>query len=83
MFAFPSMLVPAAEAAGMKVPPDPDKFDRNKYVHFAVFCTLRLCRPMQMGEHWENAKIIAAVHENDLKLMTLQDFLQLGLRWQS
>lgn len=81
MFIFPSMLVPAAEKAGMKVPPKPDDFKTAEFPHFRVFCQLQLCRPMQPGEHWENAKIIAAIPEKELKTLRLQGFLKKGLRY--
>jgi hypothetical protein len=82
MMAFPSMLINAAEKAAMKVPPDADDFLAKDYPHFAVFCALQLNRPVHHGEHWENAKIIAAVHEDKIMTNTLEDFLALGLRWQ-
>ena len=82
MMLFPSMLVPAAELAGIKVPENPDDFDKNQFPHFAVFCTLQLARPMQSGEHWENAEIIAKITEQDVKTKDLEFFLGKGLRWQ-
>ena len=83
MMAFPSMLESAAKQAGMSVPPEPDDdFDIEKFPHFHVFCLLQPCRPIQWGEHWENAKIIAAIPAKKLKTMTLEDFLAKGLRWQ-
>lgn len=60
MMAFPSMLVEAAEKAGMEVPENPDGGDfQETHPHFHVFCTLQLGRPINWGEHWENAEIIA------------------------
>lgn len=83
MFAFPGMLVPAAEKAGMKVPPDADNYEPNEFPHFAVFCILQLGRRMVMGEHWENAKIIAAMSEEEVKTACLEDFLAKGLSWST
>jgi hypothetical protein len=82
MIAFPAMLVDAAERAGMKVPPDPDAFDKSEFPHFACFCTLQLCRPTQHGEHWENAKVIARVPDAEITKLSLEDFLARGLRYQ-
>lgn len=89
MIAFEGMLVEAAEQAGIKVPPeelldaDPGEgFDPMEYPHFHVFCALQLCRPIQWGEHWDNAKIIAAIPEERLTEMVLQDFLELGFHYQ-
>lgn len=84
MMAFPSMIAGAAKRAGMKVPDDPDgEYSREEFPHFWVFCTLQLCRPMQPGEHWENAEIIAAIPEDELKTMTLNDFFDKGLRYST
>lgn len=83
MFAFPSMLTRAAEQAGMKAPSDEDadsdNFNKEDYPHFWVFCLLQLNRPMQPGEHWDNAKVIAEIPEDKLKSMTPVDFVQAGV----
>ena len=84
MLIHPSMLFSAADEAGMKRPSSIDDdadepFDRNEYPHFAVFCALQLCRPMQPGEHWENAKIIAEMTENQVKNLTYPRAQELGL----
>jgi len=88
MMAFESMLVDAATEAGMKVPPESlldtePSFDKNEYPYFFVFCQLQLGRPIQWGEHWENAKIIASVPLEKLKSMLLEDYLALGLNYTS
>lgn len=87
MMVYPSMLISAAEQAGMKCPTieelgKKEKVDKNKYPHFSVFCTLQLGRSIQWGEQFENAKIIAAFSEEELKKATLEDFLKKGLHWQ-
>lgn len=82
MMAFPDMLVGAAEKAGMKVPPNPDDFDPKEYPHFQVFCNAQLCRRMSnMGEHWGNAKIIAAISDEDIFKVSLADLLEMGLSY--
>jgi hypothetical protein len=81
MLAFPSMLVSAAENAGMTVPPDPDVFDADAFPHFQVFCLTQLCRSCEPGEHWDNAKVIASIE--DIKSATLMDLIAAGLRWRS
>ena len=82
MMAFPGMLIGAAKEAGMKAPKDPDNFDRDKYPHFFVFCKVQLCRPMQFGEHFENARLIASIDDDNIRRMTLTQLLALGLRYQ-
>ena len=79
MLAFPGMLVSAAEKAGMKVPKNPDNFDMELYPHFQILCTSQLCRPMVHGEHWENAKIIAKIPEDEIMIITFKDLRELGV----
>jgi hypothetical protein len=85
MMGFEGMLVDAAIAAGMKVPPDPDNtpYRKEDFPHFWVFCRLQLNRAIQWGEHWENAKVIANIPEEKLKTMTLEHFIAEGLRIQT
>jgi hypothetical protein len=81
MIVFESLLMKPASDAGMKVPDDPDKgFSAHEFPHFQVFCTLQLARPMSSpSQHWENAKIIAAVPEDKIRTMKLDDFVALGV----
>lgn len=75
MLAFPSMIIEAAREARMKVPDiggAEDEFDAEEFPHFAVFCNVQLCRPMQWGEHWENVKIIAKIPNDKIKNTTLE-----------
>lgn len=82
MIAFPCMLAPAAEEAGMPVPPDPNNFDPAEYPHFHCFCILQLARPMHSpSEHWRNAELIAGIPADRLVTMTLADFLAAGLEY--
>jgi hypothetical protein len=85
MLVYPSMIAEAARAAGMKVPDEPDtgSWDPNDYPHFYVFCGVQLYRPIAWGEHWENAKVVAAVRESDLRVITLEELIGRGLRYQS
>jgi hypothetical protein len=76
------MLVDAAKQAGMKVPEDPDKFQevKDEYPHFCVFCLIQLGKPMSyMGEHWENAKVIAEISDEKIKQITFAELQDLGL----
>lgn len=83
MIIFPSLLVAAAEKAGMKIPPDPyENYDRDEFPHFYVYCALQLGRAIRWGEHWDNAKVIAAIDSEKLKKMTLDDFIAAGLEYQ-
>ena len=80
MFAFPTMIVIPAEKAGMKVPPNPDDFDRDIYPHFSVFCAVQLHRELvYWGEAWDNANIIVRLSDVEIRSMTLSDLISIGL----
>lgn len=85
MIVFPGMLVDAAVQAGIKVPDDVDSidnmtFDTMEYPHFLVFCIVQLARPVAYhGEHWDNAKVIARVPEDRIRLVTIEDLINDGL----
>lgn len=82
MIIYPSMLIDAAEKAGMRVPKNPDEgFDTKKFAHFNIFCTVQLCRPVRWGEHWDNAKVVARIPNENLDKVTLQDLLNDGLEF--
>lgn len=84
MMTFPGMIAEAAQRAGMKTPPDPDdKWNPDEFPHFQIFCNIQLARPITWGEHWHNAKVIAAIPENKLKTITLDDLIAKGLQFTS
>lgn len=72
MIALSLALVSAAENAGIDIPDNPDDFDKNEYPYFHLFCCAQLGQPMPyMGCHWENAKIIAGLKKEEIKLLHL------------
>lgn len=75
MMVYPGMLVGAAEDAGMKVPPDTENYDPKEYPHFDLFCLLQLARPMQWGEQFDNAKILAEIPIEELRKMTVKQLV--------
>lgn len=81
MIAFPSMLEQAATDAGIPVPPnsDTDDYDLEAFPRFYLFCVAQLGRPMvSPGAHWENAKVIAALPEDQIKSITYEQLLEKG-----
>lgn len=91
MIVFPGMLIAPAAEAGMPHPDfDVDAIDSDDewqervvkpYPHFAVFCHVQLCRAMTgPTEHWENAKIIAAIPDDEIRTMTFSDLAEAGVR---
>lgn len=81
MMVYPSMLIEASKQAGIKVPPDPDNFNKDEYPHFHIFCMVQLARPVRWGEHWENAKVVARIPETKLKTITLEELVSDGLEY--
>lgn len=80
MLAFPGMLVPHSESAGMKVPKDPENFNANDYPHFYVYLEWQIGRPIiRNTSHWDNAKIIANIPEDKIKLITYGELVNLGV----
>jgi hypothetical protein len=79
MLAFPGMLTEPAKRAGIKVPPNPEDYDKNKYPHFAVFCSMQLGRRMSSAtSHWENAKVIASIPDDKIRVVTAENILGMG-----
>ena len=65
----------------MKVPGNPDDFPKEDYPHFQVFCIVQLERSCRLGEHFGNAKIIAAVPYDEIRLVTLVNLPAKGLMY--
>ena len=80
MLAFPFMLKPAAEKAGIDVPPDVENFNKRKYPHWSVFVALQLGCSMCPGEHFNNAKVIALFSKKEIKRATLKDIINRGYK---
>jgi hypothetical protein len=79
MIAFPGMLVKPAEKAGMKVPDDPDNFSPGDFVHFTVFCNMQIGASMPYPSCvWDNAEVLAAIPEDELKTMLWCDIVARG-----
>ena len=79
MLAFPTMITQAAADAGIAVPADPDHFETEEFPRFYLFCCAQLGRPMQdPGAHWANAKVIAAIPEDEIKTVTFEALIEKG-----
>lgn len=79
MLAFPSMLEHPAKAAEIPVPPNLDDFEPAEFPRFHIFCQLQLARPMlSPGEHWENAKVIGGLTDEQALTITLEEIRALG-----
>jgi len=84
MLAFPSMIVPAAEKAGIKLPDNPDDlegYNPEEYIHWHAFTLMQLGASMPYPSvHFDNAEVIAKISEEDLKNFTYQDLIDAGFQ---
>lgn len=83
MIAFDFMLIPAAKEAGMKTPSEEQierqNFDKAEYPHWHVYCMLQLGRRMPSAQsHFENAQIIAAIPDNQIRMVNFSDIENRG-----
>lgn len=78
MLMTPTLLIDASEQAGIKVPKDVYDFPVVDFPHFDVFCKLQLNRPCTLGEHWDNAKVIAQFSEEEIKQLTVSQAISAG-----
>ena len=71
MKAFPQMIAPAAEEAGIKLPSDLENYDKSLYPHWFVFCGTQLGKPMPYSSvDWDNAKVIASLDDTEILQVT-------------
>ena len=79
MIAFAGMLAPA----GMKVPEgdlDEMDYDVEEYPHWHVFCIVQLGASMPSPtSHWDNAKVIAALSDEEIKQVSWDGLIRAGL----
>jgi len=81
MIAYPRVLVPAAEKAGIKIPPDPNEFDSEEYPHFHVLCIMQLGSPMPYwGVIWDNAQVVADCNDEEILEITAQQLIDRGFQ---
>jgi len=81
MLAFPELIAPAATEAGIEVPPDLGNFDPEEYPHWTVFCNAQLGQPMPTPHaHWDNAKVIASISDEDIMNITVAQLIGKGLQ---
>lgn len=79
MLAYPSLLVSAAKRAGIAVPGNPDDYNEEEYPHFHLFCLAQLGHSMtNLNDHWENARVIAAVDESEIRTVTPAQLIERG-----
>lgn len=81
MVAFKGMLVTPAKRAGISVPDDLDCFNSADYPHWIVFCEIQLGAAMPTPTaHWDNAKIIASISNDDITKIIMTELIDLGIQ---
>ena len=84
MIAFAGMLLDAATKAGIACPEDPDAFEsidefKDSHPRFWMFCVCQLGASMPYpGVHFNNAKAIADIPEEELPTITFQQLEKRG-----
>ena len=82
MIAFPHMLAEAAKKAGMPVPENPDNFDQDEFLHFHVFVVAQIGKSTRYhGEHWNNAKVIASLSDEEVKEIGIEGLIKKGFSY--
>ena len=77
--AYPRMISGAARDAGIEVPEDPEDYDKDKYPRWYIFCIMQLGASMPYpGVHFDNAKIIAEIKDDELETVTAQQLFDRG-----
>lgn len=81
MLAFDAMLIEPAKQADISIPDDLDCFHSADYPHWVVFCEIQLGKPMpRPSAHWNNAKVIASISNDDITKITYAELEELGLQ---
>lgn len=79
MLAFPGLIAPAAEQAGIKLPDDVENYDKSQYPHWHVFSAMQLGAPMPHAcAHWDNAKVIATLDDTEILTITPEQLEEKG-----
>lgn len=80
MIAFPSLLVEPARQAGISVPEDVDNYNPMEYKRWHLYMIVQLGASMPSpGSHWNNARVIAAIPEDELMTIAFGELVELGL----
>ena len=78
----PQKLADLAKEGGISVPADINDFELNDYLHFVIFMTT------QRGEELpyptaalENAKLIGSLDDETIKIVSIEDLIDLGFKF--
>lgn len=79
MFAFPGMFGPHIKDSNLKLPEDFESYNPEQYPHFHVFMLTHLCQPIEIQALEDNANIIAAISDDEIKKVTFEQLIEKGI----
>lgn len=78
----PQELAKIAKEAGIVVPEDINDFDLEGHVHFVVFMTVQRGEELPYEQAaLDNAKLIAAISDEDINTITIEGIIDLGFKF--
>ena len=83
MFAFEEMFHNHIKNSGMLIPENSKTYNPFEFPHYYVFMNLHCGQTINTDHLYDNAKLIASIPFEELKDMTLQDFINKGLLVQN
>jgi len=79
MFGFPDMLKNHIENSNLKQPEDFNNYNLEEFPHFSVFMATHLCCPVDVYALEDDANIIAAIPEDQIRAVTYGDLVEMGM----
>ncbi|MCD7996428.1 MAG: hypothetical protein LUH21_04255 [Clostridiales bacterium] len=79
MFAFPGMFYNHIRDSNLKMPEDFENYEPEEYPNFHVFMLTHLCQPIEIESLEDNANIIAAMTDGEIKQVTFAELLEQGV----
>lgn len=79
MFAFTGMFEPHIKNSNLRLPENFDNYNPDQYPHFHVFVLAHICRPIDVRALEDNANIIAAIPEDEIKEVTFTQLIERGV----
>lgn len=82
MITDPKQLADIAKEAGIKVPEDINDFELHDHLHFVIFMTTQRGEAMPYPTAaLENAKLIASLDDETIKIVSIEDLIDLGFKF--
>lgn len=79
MFMFPGMFYNHIKDSKLKMPENFEKYNPEDYPHFHVFMLTHLGQPLDIAALEDNANIIAEISEDNIKSVSFDDLLEMGI----